>query len=53
MADGLKAIDREIEADELNPVHDIADLSKVAIRGTNLKTPEAVMKPAWSFLNRT
>ena len=53
MADGRKANDREIEDAELNPVLDIGDLSKAVIPGTNLKTPEAVMKPAWLFLNRT
>jgi hypothetical protein len=53
MADGRKAIDREIEDAELNPVHDIDVLNRAAIPGTNLKTPEAVMKPAWLFLNRT
>ena len=53
MADGRKAIDREIEDEELNPAHDIDVLNKAAIPGRNLRTRAAVMKPAWLFPNRT
>jgi hypothetical protein len=59
MADGRKAIDRVIEDDdlslatEINPAHDIDDLNRAAIRGTNLRTPAAVTKPASLFPNRT
>jgi hypothetical protein len=52
MADGRKAIDREIEDEELNPVHGIDVLSKAEIPGINLRTRAAVMKPAWLFPNR-
>ena len=59
MADGRKAIDREIEDDdlslvtEINPARDIDDLNKAAIPGINLRTRAAVMKPAWLFPNPT
>jgi hypothetical protein len=59
MADGRKAIDREIEDDdlstvtEINQVHDIDVLNTAPIRGTNLRTHAAAMKPACSCLNRT
>ena len=65
MADGRKAIDREIEDNdlsteteinlvrEINLAHDIDVLNRGAIRGTNLRTHAAVMKPVWLFPNRT
>jgi hypothetical protein len=59
MVDGRKAIDREIEDDdlslatEINPAHDIDDLNRAAIPGRNLRTHAAATKPVWLFPNRT
>jgi hypothetical protein len=59
MADGRKAIDREIEDDDLstgtetNQVHDIDVLNTAQIRGTNPRTLAAVMSQAWLFRNLT
>jgi hypothetical protein len=59
MADGRKAIDPEIEDDdlslatEINPAHDIDDLNRGAIRGINLRILAAVTKRASLFPNLT